>query len=63
MRDKDGGHWLCYIQPFDIETGLASQPSNRSKRIYFTFSRDNLEYQIKIAQTRPKDDITRGSIL
>lgn len=63
MREKDGGQWLCYIQPLDIEIGLASQPSNRSKRIYFTFSRGNLEYQIKIAQTRPKDDITRGSTL
>ena len=48
MREKEGGNWLCYIRPLDVENGLAT---HQQKRIYFSFMRDGMKYQIKIAQT------------
>ena len=49
VKEREGGHWLCNIWPYDIEIGLAL--NDYVKFLGLDFSRDNIQYRIIIAQT------------
>ena len=49
MKEREGGHWLCNIWPYDIEVGLAL--NDYVKFLGLDFKRNNLEYRVIIAQT------------
>ena len=47
MKEREGGHWLCNIWPYDIEVGLAL--NDYVKFLGLDFKRNNLEYRVIIA--------------
>ena len=59
MQEREGGHWLCNIWPYDIEVGLAL--SNYVKFLGIDFTREEVEYRVIIAQTTPVEKLNSKS--
>ena len=49
LAQKEGGHWLCTIWPFDVEVGLGI--NDYSMFLALDFKNANLDYRVIIAKT------------
>ena len=49
LAQKEGGHWLCTIWPFDVEVGMAI--NDYSMFLALDFKNANLDYRAIIAKT------------
>ena len=60
VKDREGGHWLCNIWPYDIEIGLAL--NDYVKFLGLDFEREKVQYRVIVAQTAEEQNTNPSSM-